>query len=60
VGAMLRAYDKATGMEVGAVQLPAAVTGLPMTYSMDGVQYITLAIGGAGHAAELLTFRLPS
>ena len=58
--AMLRAYDKATGMEVGAVQLPAAVTGLPMTYSMDGIQYITLAIGGAGHAAELLTFRLPS
>ncbi len=58
--AMLRAYDKATGMEVGTVQLSAAVTGLPMTYSMDGVQYITLAIGGAGHAAELLTFRLPS
>ena len=58
--AMLRAYDKATGREVGAVQLPAAVSGLPMTYSLGGVQYVTLAVGGAGHPAELLTFRLPS
>ena len=58
--AMLRAYDKATGREVGAVQLPAAVSGLPMTYSLGGVQHVTLAVGGAGHPAELLTFRLPS
>ena len=58
--AMLRAYDKSSGAEVGTLQLPAAVTGLPMTYTIGGVQYITLAVGGAGHAAELLTFRLPS
>ena len=58
--AMLRAYDKSSGAEVGTLQLPAAVTGLPMTYSIGGVQYIALAVGGAGHAAELLAFRLPS
>ena len=58
--AMLRAYDKSSGAEVGTLQLPAAVTGLPMTYTIGGVQYITLAVGGAGHAAELLAFRLPS
>ena len=35
-GAMLRAYDKQTGAEVGAVLLPAAQSGSPMTYwSMD-------------------------
>ena len=58
--AMLRAYDKSSGAEVGTLPLPAAVTGLPMTYTIGGVQYITLAVGGAGHAAELLAFRLPS
>ena len=58
-GAMLRAYDKATGEEVGAVYLQAGVTGLPMTYLVDGDQYLTVAIGGARHTAELLTFKLP-
>ena len=32
-GAMLRAYDKATGQDVGAVYMPAPQTGSPMTYS---------------------------
>ena len=32
VGAMLRAYDKATGREVGAVYMPAPQSGSPMTY----------------------------
>ena len=59
-GAMLRAYDKATGEEVGAVYLPAGVTGLPITYLVDGDQYLTAVIGGTGHAAELWTFKLPS
>ena len=29
---MLRAYDKATGKEAGAVYMPAPQTGSPMTY----------------------------
>ena len=33
---MLRAYDKATGAEVGAVLMPAPQSGSPMTYSIDG------------------------
>ena len=32
-GAMLRAYDKATGKEVGAVWMPAPQSGSPMTYT---------------------------
>ena len=31
-GAMLRAYDKKTGKEVGAVWMPAPQSGSPMTY----------------------------
>ena len=38
-GAMLRAYDKATGQEVGAVYMPAPQTGSPMTYMLNGRQY---------------------
>jgi quinoprotein glucose dehydrogenase len=59
-GAMLRAYDKATGNELGAVYMPAPQTGSPMTYSLNGKQYIVVAIAGASYSAELLAFRLPS
>ena len=58
-GAMLRAYDKATGNEVGAVYMPAGASGSPMTYMHDGQQYIVLAISGGGFAGELIAFRLP-
>jgi quinoprotein glucose dehydrogenase len=59
-GAMLRAYDKATGTEVGAVYMPAPQTGSPMTYMLNGRQYIVLAISGGAYSGELLAFRLPS
>jgi quinoprotein glucose dehydrogenase len=56
---MLRAYDKATGKEVGAVPMPAGQTGTPMTYTLNGKQYIVVAIAGAGFPAELIAFKLP-
>ena len=59
-GAMLRAYDKASGEDVGAVYMPAPQTGSPMTYLLNGQQYLVVAISGAGHAGELLAFRLPT
>jgi quinoprotein glucose dehydrogenase len=58
-GAMLRAYDKATGEDRGAVYMPAPQTGAPMTYRLNGEQYIVLAIGGGNFSAELIAFRLP-
>ena len=58
-GAMLRAYDKATGAEVGAVYMPAPQTGSPMTYMLNGRQYLVVAIAGAGYSAELVAFRAP-
>jgi quinoprotein glucose dehydrogenase len=58
-GAMLRAYAKATGDEVGEVFLPAPQSGSPMTYMVDGRQYIVVAVSGTTHVAELLAFALP-
>jgi quinoprotein glucose dehydrogenase len=58
-GALLRAYDKATGKDAGAVFMPQGQTGSPMTYMANGKQYIVIAIGGAGYPGELLAFRLP-
>jgi quinoprotein glucose dehydrogenase len=58
-GAMLRAYDKMTGQELGAVYMPAPQTGSPMTYMLNGKQYIVLAIAGAGFGAELIAYKLP-
>jgi quinoprotein glucose dehydrogenase len=59
LGAMLRAYDKATGSEVGAVYMPAPQSGSPMTYMHGGEQYLVVAISGAQYAGELLAFKLP-
>jgi quinoprotein glucose dehydrogenase len=59
-GAMLRAYDKATGNEVGSVYMPAPQSGTPMTYMLNGKQYIVLAISGGSYTAELVAYRLPS
>jgi quinoprotein glucose dehydrogenase len=58
-GAMLRAYDKATGGEVGAVYMPAPQTGSPMTYFYNGKQYLVVAVSGAGYSGELIAFKLP-
>ena len=58
-GAMLRAYDKATGKDAGAVYMPAPQSGSPMTYRLNGKQYIVVAISGASSSGELLAFRLP-
>ena len=58
-GAMLRAYDKATGKEVGAVYMPAPQSGSPMTYMVNGKQYIVVAVSGGAYSGEYLAFSLP-
>ena len=58
-GAMLRAYDKQTGKEVGAVWMPAPQSGSPMTYSVNGKQYIIVSISGGNYSGEYLAFSLP-
>jgi quinoprotein glucose dehydrogenase len=59
-GAMLRAYDKQTGEEVGAVWMPAQQSGSPMTYQVEGRQYIVVAVSGGAYSGEYLAFRLPT
>jgi quinoprotein glucose dehydrogenase len=58
-GAMFRAYDKKTGNEVGAVWMPAPQSGSPMTYSVDGRQYMVVAVSGGNFSGEYLAFALP-
>jgi quinoprotein glucose dehydrogenase len=58
-GGMLRAYDKATGAQVGAVLMPAPQSGSPMTYSVGGKQYIVVAVSGGSYSGEYLAFSLP-
>ena len=57
--AMLRAYDKATGEELATLPLPAPQTGSPMTYELDGEQYLVIAVSGSHHSGELIAFRQP-
>lgn len=56
--AMLRAYDKSTGAEVGAISLPAPQTGSPMTYELNGEQHIVVAVSGTGVAGRLVAYKL--
>ncbi len=58
--AMLRAYDKATGKEVGSVMMPAPQSGSPMTYMVNGKQYIVVAVSGGAYSGEYLAFTLPA
>jgi quinoprotein glucose dehydrogenase len=58
-GAMLRAYDKTSGKEVGSVWMPAPQSGSPMTYMWQGRQYIVIAVSGGAYSGEYIAFRLP-
>jgi quinoprotein glucose dehydrogenase len=58
-GAMLRAYDKATGAEVGEVYMPAPQSGSPMTYMANGKQYIVVAVSGGPYSGEYIAYALP-
>jgi quinoprotein glucose dehydrogenase len=58
-GPMLRAYDKATGATVSEFELPGNLTGVPMSYSLDGRQYILAAVGLRRVAGEFVALALP-
>jgi quinoprotein glucose dehydrogenase len=57
-GAAFRAIDKKTGAVVHEMKLPANQTGGPMTYLLNGRQFIVIAIGGR-EGAELVALSLP-
>ena len=59
-GAMLRAYDKNSGQEVGAIWMPAPQSGSPMTYMAKGKQYIVVAVSGGTYSGEYIAYTLPT
>ena len=59
-GAMLRAYDKTDGQRGRRGWMPAPQSGSPMTYLVDGKQYIVIAVSGGNYSGEYLAFALPS
>jgi len=59
-GAYLRGYDQKTGKQVGAVYMPAPQSGSPMTYVVDGKQYIVVAVSGGNYSGDYIAYSLPS
>jgi len=57
-GPRLVARDKTTGQELASVDLPGVAIGTPMTYMIDGHQYIALTVSGQP-VPELIAFALP-
>ena len=45
-GPRLVAYDKGTGRELASVDLPGGALGAPISYMLNGKQYIALTVGG--------------
>ncbi len=60
-GPRLVAYDKATGKELGSVDLPGAAIGTPMTYLVNGKQYVAITVQGRTPTdiPELVALALP-
>jgi quinoprotein glucose dehydrogenase len=54
----LYAVDKATGRQVGAVEIPSKTTAVPMTFMFQGKQYIVFATG-ATNSTALVALKLP-
>jgi quinoprotein glucose dehydrogenase len=53
-----RAYDKTNGRMIWEMDLPSLVTGAPMTYELNGRQYIVLAVSARGKPAEMIALTL--
>jgi len=58
-GKMFRAYDKATGDIIAEIELPGGTTGPPVTYMLNGKQYIVVAVAAKDLPAEFIALTLP-
>ena len=58
-GKVIRAYDTLTGDSVGEIDLPGGTSGAPMTYMVNGRQYIVVAVGWSDMPAEWVALALP-
>jgi quinoprotein glucose dehydrogenase len=57
---VMRAYDKKTGAVLGEVSISGAMGSLPMTYMLNGKQFIAFTVGGQKDPAELIALALPN
>ena len=56
-GQRIRALDKATGEELWSMSMDGQVTGNPMTYMVDGRQFVVLPVGS--DPPKLVALSLP-
>ncbi len=56
---IFRAVDKATGEELGAIEIPGSTFTAPMTYMHEGRQYVAVAIRLPDGEYGLVALRLP-
>ncbi len=57
-GSKFRAHDKLTGEILTEVDMGVRQSGVPMTYAINGKQYIVVAAGAANQAGELVALAL--
>jgi len=55
VNGRFRAFDEETGEVLWVINLGSPVTGFPISYAVDGVQYIAVSTGTAGNANTQLS-----
>ncbi len=55
---VLRAFDKQDGEVLHEIDLPLPPGGTPMSYQVDGRQFIAIAVG-AGQDSRIMSFALP-
>src|SRR5438477_1427732 len=55
---VVRAYDKKTGAVLAEVSIPGMMGSMPMTYMVDGKQYIAFTVGSRTEAAEVVALAL--
>ena len=57
-GSLFRAHDKRTGEVIAEIDLGQRQTGVPMTYAVDGRQFVVVATGAPGEAGQLVALTL--
>lgn len=56
---VLHAIDKATGETIANIDLPASVTGVPMTYMHEGKQFLVMTVSDFASPAKIIALTLP-
>jgi len=55
---IIRAYDKKTGAVLAELSIPGMMGSMPMTYMVNGKQYIAFTVGSPTEPAELVALAL--